>query len=336
MEGTIRDPLGPAWETIRRWPGLRGEPKLAWRYAWVLARGRPGEVNLSFAGVGDDQGTSSDAGRRHLKTLVDYHLLRVITKSPGHWLVEVLDPREVCRLRGWTDNGQQTIDFDRAASNSPADASVDGEEHAEVGPLPRATLAADAVVVVQPRGDWEENAEVGPHPRSAQTSENLGKAQRASKTLTSVTLETSVTSEFQGYARQTAAVVLVQPRRRSGASAEESATDPRPLAASLTSSIIERQPGDAECLARAERIENLATWLMERVRLLRSTPALRVASAVIDGRLPLPQVHKICAKIDQLERSGELHSPPFAYFVDSCRAQFAQRGIHWPNPKETR
>jgi len=151
----------PAWRAVKRWPGLRGEAKLAWRWLWEFGGGIGATVVATAADVGADQGTSSTAGRRSLESLATEGLLELVERAKGRWTVYLPDPLDVAkarRSRGCDGQGElfeldeplaeepktpPTVRVQLAATEAPA---------TDAGALPsparggcgRASVAADA------------------------------------------------------------------------------------------------------------------------------------------------------------------------------------------------
>jgi|SRR5581483_6099979 len=87
------------WELIKRWPGIRAEPKIAWRYLYLASRGGRRQIEIKPAELGADQNTSDDAGRRYLQSLARAGLIEVKHLDGGRKLVTLHDPRDVSKAR---------------------------------------------------------------------------------------------------------------------------------------------------------------------------------------------------------------------------------------------
>lgn len=90
------------WASVRRWPALSAEGKLAW---WLLYQ-RAGmrvdtRLQCHVGAVGEDQGAAdaSRSGRRYLEALAHQGLLQVLDMERGLWTVYLEDPVIVERAR---------------------------------------------------------------------------------------------------------------------------------------------------------------------------------------------------------------------------------------------
>ncbi len=122
-----------AWGAVRTIKGLRGEAKVAWRYLYELAGGRPASIMVDASAVGANQGTSDRAGRRALEALAIYGLIDVADRIGGRWKVYVNDPLEVQRARRLSHGDSQAALFQKGDPN--ADRS-EGHAAADVVSLP--------------------------------------------------------------------------------------------------------------------------------------------------------------------------------------------------------
>lgn len=103
----------PAWELVRRWPGLRGEDKLAWLYLWSKSRQGSQQVDTTAAEVAADQGTTADAGRQRIRNLDREGLIRILRheRLTGVFFVECFEPDAVCRAKPVEWDGQRVFGF---------------------------------------------------------------------------------------------------------------------------------------------------------------------------------------------------------------------------------
>lgn len=62
---------------------------------------------------------------------------------------------------------------------------------------------------------------------------------------------------------------------------------------------------------------------------LRQSPVLRVAWAVVEGRLPRERLYRILDRLDTLRKDGELNCPASAYFVVGAKGAFRDLGLDW-------
>jgi hypothetical protein len=117
----------PAWEMVRRWPGMRGEDKLAWMYVWQRSRGGRELIDITPAEIAADQNVSSDAGRQRIKNLTNAGLILIVKsqRSTGVRTLELPHPSDVSRARKIEWDGQFEFAF-----MDEADSFTDGESQA--------------------------------------------------------------------------------------------------------------------------------------------------------------------------------------------------------------
>lgn len=110
---------GEVRRLVRRWPGLRGEAKLAWEFLWCDLQGSAGgSVVVASSDVGGDQGTSDRAGRRALVALLSEGLIQVIDRGANAWTIYMPDPREVQSARRALLDPQREL-FDELEQSQP-------------------------------------------------------------------------------------------------------------------------------------------------------------------------------------------------------------------------
>jgi hypothetical protein len=131
---------------------------------------------------------------------------------------------------------------------------------------------------------------------------------------------------------ETAALARLIEQRRAEAVPRQPATE-RPIVERLqTRQLAEDLPRFSELhedqVAAAER---LVSEISQRVRdsELRRAPCVRVAWAVVEGRLPRDRLYRILDRLDVLQREGKLCCDRGAYFVKSVQGAFRDLGLEW-------
>lgn len=118
------------WQTVRAWPGLRGEAKCAWSYVQELTGGRVDctiEVHVAAIGVAVGGADAPRNGRRYIAALQSVGLVRVIDKDEGGlWTLHIENPLTVRRARLLPNDPQRRL-FEEPA---------DDEQQAESAPPP--------------------------------------------------------------------------------------------------------------------------------------------------------------------------------------------------------
>lgn len=66
---------------------------------------------------------------------------------------------------------------------------------------------------------------------------------------------------------------------------------------------------------------------------LRATPCLRVAWAIVEGRLPGVRLARVLRQLDDLRGRRELTTAAGAYFCGSMKRIFRELGIPWEKPR---
>jgi hypothetical protein len=288
----------PAWDKVRRWPGLSGEAKLTWLYLWELAGGLA-TIPVHVGAVSADQGTTDRCGRRSLESLAAQGLACIVDKDRGLWTVRLEDPAVVARARLLSPEPQQQFEF----ALPPAEPSP--------GRPDVLTLTDPAVVAQHPPN---EPAVV------AQQLPRQGKSNTLTPTLNP--------SDFLGgntLGDPAAAVVAQQPPDRAAG-----ADEPLLLAESL-GQVFDLAAWKAKLVGtQAERAQEVAGSLLRRVGDPNLAPQIagHVAWAVVHGTLPEA---KLEAVLGRLPREGPRERGQ--YFVAALRSVFREIGLLWYNER---
>ncbi len=89
------------WATVRKWPKLRAEPKLAWLCIWSLCNNRPNYLEISPSALAADQGKADHrAGMGYLTRLEDAGLIEIEKSHDRIWKIKVNDPLAVEKKHG--------------------------------------------------------------------------------------------------------------------------------------------------------------------------------------------------------------------------------------------
>lgn len=310
-EGRMRPE--PDWEAVKRWPGLRGEAKVAWRFLRDFGGGIGSTVVVTAADVGADQGTSSTAGRRALESLALEGLLELVERAKGRWTVYLPNPLDVARARRSRGCDGQGELFDR--EDEPL------AEEPEMPPTVRVKVAATETSAT----------EAGALPSPRQTSETSESA-RFYKDLDLGDfgdLGKSAQARFERRSQR-------DPRDGSERAtvATEAAADGRGGASRIDSVLLKIASREPPRPAEQERrVEETVQLILARVKdpYLRLMPVVRVATAVHEGSFPDGELRRILAKLDDVRASGKLQCEPWRYFVVACRKRFGEKGLPWPN-----
>lgn len=331
------------WELVRRWPGLRGEPKLAWLWLWHTSDQGGRLVSVRPCDLGRDQGTSDDAGARYLDSLAAEGLIVVRDRDArsGVRLVEVLDPERVARARPVEWDGQRLLAFlegdDQAtpatACRSPASNS-DTEAHPTSEPEPDqpgggfgcdsvARFAADLrTCSADPRAE----------PRRERGSAG-GTAERApldpSEILDLSRTLPSDPSDPSAHCEQVSATDGSDVPRRAAA---EVPAEPRSGGANPFAEALARLPPAPDVAGRQELVDRLVAEWRRRLRDAgtRDMPLVRIAWALVDGEIRQSDVDGVWRSLERLELAGELHEGRGRYFVGTLKFRvFPRRGARW-------
>lgn len=298
-----RAPPDPAWERVRRWPGLRGEDKLAWWFCWRHSRGGSERILVTPVMIAEDQGTSSDAGRQRLKNLAAEGLVLVTDrdKARGTWELELLDPTAVAKARKIEWDGQHEFDFD---GDSQDTSSVPAREPASVPSCgPRLLRSTEDPPAEEPPEDPPVEPPEDPRRRTSTSTSKVS----ISRTSTSFTSSTSF--PHRGAALPTRSEsTRADDRGTSGGSSAEVPVG------SLVGQALAKLPSPAE---KARWVEDFIDLIVERVACpnLRRSPCFKIADAVAEGRVERGTVMQVLAKMDDIRQSPEGFTvAPSAYF----------------------
>ena len=79
------------------------------------------------------------------------------------------------------------------------------------------------------------------------------------------------------------------------------------------------------------RAEQFVASIQRRVddAKLRASPCLKVAWAIVEGRVKRIDVELILDGLDQLRRKGTLRKEPGAYFTGGAKKLFARKQLDW-------
>lgn len=352
-----------AWTAVRRWPGMRGEDKLAWLFLWLRSRGGREQISTTPAEVAADQGVTADAGRSRLKNLAAQGLILVRNRerATGVWLVEVCDPGELEVGRVVKSDGQQLLfdDLDSSGGPDPESLSsmggeIDGSATAYVCSL--GVVGGHSVQgrTEEPPEDPRCAAEEPPEdPRSAVFEGLLYPRARSKSLVFEKSLSSKSSQGVQGDGsgdrgssggssvagaeedrdEVSALATLIEMRRQQVAPPRQ-AEPVRAIGESLSGrSHAEQLPrfGALHAQSRADA-HALAGEIYRRVgdRKLKQSPVLRVAWAVVEGRVPRDRLYRLLGRLDELRASGQLTCPASAYFVRAAQGVFRDFSLDWP------
>jgi len=313
-DGRARE--APAWRAVKRWPGLRGEPKLAWRFLYEFAGGQFATIIITAADVGADQGTSDRGGRRALEALALAGLVEVLERSGGRWTIYLANPLDVARAR-------------RSRGSDGQGELFDSEQIAEEPTSP-------------PMGRLHDTAaDVAPHP-PRRADFDLDFSARLNKDL-----DLDFSSDFSrsAHGAQAGAEVrsLRSPRERDGGSGAATAAG----AIRLADVLVDRQargegpasPPSRRQELRSDSIEAYVRYLKLRVGEIGDEGkfesfAVKVARLVFDPALARrfddETVSDVLLALDRKRRDGELHCA-YAFFVRCIQRKLADKRLSFPS-----
>lgn len=303
----------PDWQAVKRWPGLRGEAKLAWRFLKDFGGGIGTTVVVTAADVGADQGTSSTAGRRAIESLALEGLLELVERAKGRWTVYLPNPLDVARARRsrGCDGQGELFDLD----DEPLTEEPETPPTVRVKAAATETSATEAGALPSPR-QTSETSECARFYKDLDLGDfgDLGKGAQARFE------RRSQRSRGDGSERATVATEAVVDVR-GGASRIDSV---------LLKIASREPPRPAE---QERRVEETVQLILGRVQdpQLRLTPVVRVATAVHEGAFPDGELRRILAKLDDMRTSGRLTCEPWRYFVGACHQRFLEKGLAWPS-----
>jgi hypothetical protein len=358
--------IDDAWEQVQKHAGLRGEPKLAWWYLWRLSRRGTCTVYPTALEIGAAQGRGKQTGYRALVALADVGLIEKQEDRDGRWCVYVVHPAEVGRPRRRTSDGQRLIpELERdcqvgssAEEGSGLGLGQDGaaaesgcEPHPDSDPL----VSPDVNHIRTESGCEQhpdsgvfaaENAGFRTLPRLAHAPAraharlpSIPSVSKISKLPSPSILpsEPSVPSE-DGARAQDCAAQNCDAATRSGSEPQTdcqtnwSFSEPRPIGFVLGEA---NAYSDGLAMRLNARVFEVAgeirSWANDKR--LRATPVLRVARALVDGRLPRDAYEDAkCWYLTQL-KAGKLKFPPGA-FVGVFKRVFRRNGLEWPEGEQ--
>ena len=350
--------------TVRRWRGLKAEPKLAFLYLLEVAGGVGLSCVANPASLGLEMGTSDRAGRRYLETLALAGLISIPDRqrTSGDVIIYLHDPRVVARARliPGGQSGQGELPFQ-------PDAEQDADTELETRD---ASAAADVTPCVTPRVTPQPPAEGQPsavaadmvsHPPGGATPE-LPTTERGSADAVShppgqlpygsrEALSLSFNSSLEELVRARSlslkslslpADVTPQPPPPIPTQKNTPQTPgPRihraegeiPLLGDGFGQIIKRLPTDQE---REKNAREWAHRLRLRVAdpLLQEGPCLRVGWALVSGELEPNDVEEVMRRLDCLRNGKKLHVAAWSYFVGAMRRKFNDKGVPWATVKK--
>lgn len=327
----------PAWEMVRRWPGLRGEDKLAWLYAWMKSRGGRERITLTGAEIAMDQGTSSDAGRQRIKNLATVGLFVICLhdRMTGVYTVELPEPMEVSRARAVQWDPQYTFEFfqeqspTQVASEASHGAGVIAcggllpprTEEPRTG-VPRSVLSSESIKSNSPSSIFGSSS--GPSVHSQKTVDTED-GRRGSAGASADLAADRESAELHRQWQQKREAVAREEARLQGPS-------PRPADRPLEGVMLHRLAS----LPTREEQEQEAEKLIASIRFavncpkLRLSPCVRIAWHVVEGRVPIGELKRLLANLDRRRRAGELTTPPSVYFNLGLRRMYRRFGLTVP------
>jgi hypothetical protein len=182
--------LDPSWQIVKRWPKIRGEPKIAWRFLYLRSnRGRE-QIAVKAVDLGADQNTSDDAGNRYLDTLRREGLIECQQLGSGVKLITLLDPLDVAKARRACGGDSQILFGFLEELEEPSDTEYPpavigfaegGAEREQSASLQHAAEPTPALKGAEPRCDPDNSAAVPPSEPRSDRGSTLGTAERADK-----------------------------------------------------------------------------------------------------------------------------------------------------------
>jgi len=334
---------------VMRWPGLRGEPKLAWWTLYFMAAERNcTTIDIHPAAIAAAQGTDARSGARCLQALERFGLITVIDRKVS-WKVYLNDPLEAAHVRpGPKSDGQGELAFlqdDRLADEHEIFPSDRGAKDSPVALAIRPTQptqAASADVAQQPPNGLPAvpdpaqfaPADVAQHPpraraKTSETSEKVslhedfGRLRR----LRDFGKESPVDSklngpELGGCGATTADRSTARPSETDDCG-KPVGREPSHFRDALLASVALRTQNPEQ---RAVAIEELVRVIQERVadKRLRLNPCVRVATAIVDGEFPKVQLLRVLDYVDQSDRSGRCAFGRWACFTGVVNKAMAE------------
>lgn len=288
-----------SWERVRRWPGMRGEDKLAWSYLWGRSRGGLEQVEVSAAEVGADQGVSSDAGLARLKNLATSGLVRVVRseRKTGTYTLELLDPDQVSRVKQIRWDGQRQLPFmDESDELTTSGASEDA--------------CVPVSLAFSQEGNFDDQTEEPPEEPPEEAPEEAPELPRFPLTLKPSKPSKPSEKVFRNNTFTFGNLPPSKPSERCAAEDRGSAGLNRGTSGG-SSAEDEKVSTDGD--------GDLQYWINRILRRvgcpnLRAAPCRRAAQAVLDGRLSENALEQLLENVETKRRNKQLNCPPSAYF----------------------
>jgi hypothetical protein len=356
------DPFGDEEGMLVKRSKLRGEPKMAWGYlrhrsGWGVDRdwswGNK-QFKVWAADVGEDQGTSSHSGTRCLTTLREERLIEVHDRChvTGAWTITLLNPRtvfdpdfvgvEIVGVVAGDPQQQFSLDDepsseshgdgrgDASGSSSISDGGGVAEALADPPPLPssdhrRSSVSASAIpsLIIGNPSDHQRGAS------TAKDQERAGPGGSAHGTARVAAEDDLSEADLAELVRRKRAAQ----QRELGLPNSEDAFDVNRTAA-VAVALVRRLPNErSQSMLRERWINTIREAVNDDT--LRISPIVRVACALVEGRITDKHVTYILAHIRKKRLAGAF-GPGGAskYFCRSFQRLFAERGIEWKeNPR---
>lgn len=342
----------PAWEMVRRWPGMRGEDKLAWLYVWRRSRGGLEQIDITPAEIANDQNVSSDAGRQRIKNLDAAGLILIVRsdRSTGVRTIEMPLPSDVSRARKIEWDGQFEFGFmDAGFMDAGAhDASDDGESQATSRAATAACApACDDDMEVRRLGIADTPVEFAEPPFDNRTEVPRFTPEEAPPAPRSRTEEPPLAPE------EPPEVPRFDPENDRASRARVSPSKPSEEGFSTPSNTFGNtslspstlggaggadrrrgRRGTSGGFAPAEDalVEELVARIDRKVRdpKLRMSPKLKVARAVIALRISRADLESLLESVDRGQRHPRTYRcPPSAYAIGGFKKLFERAGLEW-------
>ncbi len=283
------DERDEAWQVVSKWDDLRREPKDAWLFVWKRCGRRPDTTWVGYSEWAAKFGASETSARRWAKRLALVGLVEVVETAPNRVRLYVKEPREVCRARGGEGITGQLRFAQLAEPSSPAGGDVAGGTEAE--------RIRNASVVALPS---EEEA-------------------RTRAPLPSVPSEPL---KPEGTDPRSASASVAVPSWPAG--------EVKPIGASMAAAVERWSAGPTAAEVQRD-VDQLVFWILKRVDdpKLRQSPCVRVARAIVEGRLPRSELDLLLAWVDQKSRENA-GAQRWSCFAGTAMRIFERHGLAWP------
>ncbi len=335
-----------AKQQIRRWPGLSAADKWAWEFlakeTWMGRR----MVGVTAAAVGDYEGRTHASGMRRLENLRAAGLIAIRGDSPMYE-IELVDHGDLPLKRVDWDRQLELFDTSGTSTSEPAETSESATGlTSDVPP----DAAAKAILAFRPESGNPQAGEVAAEAASPALELSSPPAARRGSvdgTATGRIRNRDPVAEVSTEPRNPSRICRQNREARARATSElqkeqevntntstsvfhfrtseerpvaEVSTEPRGISAigDLAGAVLAGLPSADR---QREWVENLIDWLKQRVGdpNLHTTPCLRLAWAVVEGRVPLKDVHGLLASLDQARAAGRLLGEPWWYFTGGVK-----------------